>query len=44
MSVGKHVGDNLKFAVGYNFTRFDDSLLNRDADLKGWFVNLVGKY
>ncbi len=44
LSLGKHVGDNLKFAVGYNFTRFDDSLLNDDADVKGWFVNLVGKY
>jgi len=44
LSVGRHVGNNLKFAVGYNFTRFDDSLLNDDADVKGWFVNLVGKY
>lgn len=44
LSIGKHVGDNLKFSVGYNFTNFDDSLLNDDADVKGWFVNLVGKY
>jgi len=44
VSVGRHVGDHLKFSVGYNFTRFDDSLLNDNIDIGGWFVNLVGKY
>lgn len=44
LSLGRHVGDNLKLAVGYNFTEFDDSLLNNDSDVKGWFLNLVGKY
>lgn len=43
-AVGRQVGDNLKFSVGYNFTRFDDSLLNDNIDIGGWFVNLVGKY
>ena len=44
VSVGRHVGDHLKFAVGYNFTRFDDNLLNDNVEVGGWFVNLVGKY
>jgi hypothetical protein len=43
-SVGRHVGDHVKLAVGYNFTRFDDSKLERDYDVRGWFVNLIGKY
>lgn len=44
LSLGKHVGENVKFAVGYNFTRFDDNLVDQDYDVNGWFVNLVGKY
>lgn len=43
-SVGRHVGDHVKLAIGYNFTQFDDNLINRDYDVSGWFVNLVGKY
>lgn len=44
LSLGRHVGDNLTFSLGYNFTRFDDNLANDTADVDGWFVNLVGKY
>lgn len=44
LTLGRHVGNNLKFEVGYNFTRFDDNLLNDNIDIGGWFVNLVGKY
>jgi len=44
ISVGRHVGDHLKLSAGYNFTRFDDSLLNDNIDIGGWFINLVGKY
>jgi len=44
VAVGRHVGDHLKFSVGYNFTRFDDNLLNDNIDIGGWFINLVGKY
>ena len=43
-SVGRHVGDHVKLAVGYNFTRFDDNLIDRDYDVSGWFINLIGKY
>ena len=44
LSFGRHVGDHVKLAVGYNFTTFDDNLLEDQYDVKGWFVNLVGKY
>ncbi len=43
-SLGRQVGDNVKVAVGYNFTRFDDNLIEEDYDVQGWFFNLVGKY
>lgn len=44
LAIGRNVGDHLNLSVGYNFTAFDDNLLNDDADVQGWFVNLVGKY
>jgi hypothetical protein len=44
LAVYRHVGDNLKVGVGYNFTDFDDDLTSYDYDTKGWFINLVGKY
>ncbi len=44
VSVDRHIGKNMKIGVGYNFTNFNDDLSNTDADAKGWFINLVGKY
>jgi len=44
LSVGRRVGDNLTFSLGYNFTSFDDDLTNDSYDVKGWFVNLIGTY
>ncbi len=43
-TIGRRVGDNLTFSVGYNFTSFDDDLSNDSYDAKGWFINLVGAY
>ncbi len=43
-TIGKRVGQHLTFAVGYNFTNFDDNLANDSYDVKGWFLNLVGTY
>jgi len=43
-SIGRRVGDNLTFSIGYNLTSFDDDLTNDDYDVKGWFVNLIGTY
>ena len=44
VALGYNVGRNLQFSVGYNFTAFDDNLANDDYDVRGWFLNLVGKY
>lgn len=44
ISIDRHIGKNLKIAIGYNFTDFDDDLRSKDGMAEGWFVNLVGKY
>lgn len=44
LSVGYNVSNMFQFSVGYNFTSFDDNLVNDDYDVKGWFLNFVGKY
>lgn len=40
----RHVGDNMKIGVGYNFTDFSDDLTQLDYQYDGWFLNLLGKY
>lgn len=40
----RHVGDNAKVGVGYNFSKFSDDLTNFDTDSDGFFLNLVGKF
>jgi hypothetical protein len=40
----RHLGDNGKIGVGYNFADFDDDLTRLDYDSKGWFLNVIGKY
>ncbi|PSW65369.1 hypothetical protein C0W88_09875 [Photobacterium leiognathi subsp. mandapamensis] len=45
VSVNKHINDNVKIGVGYNFSKFDDDLVhNDDYNAKGVFINLVGKF
>jgi outer membrane protein OmpA-like peptidoglycan-associated protein len=44
MSIDRHIGNNFKVGVGYNFTDFSDDLRDLDYDNQGWFLNLVGKY
>ncbi len=39
----RHVGENLKIGVGYNFTDFSDDLTDLSYDSQGVFVNFVGK-
>ena len=41
--VYRHVGDNFKVGVGYNFGRFSDDLTDLVQDDQGVFFNLVGK-
>jgi len=44
VSVDRHIGDNMKMGIGYNFTDFNDDLSDTTGTAKGWFVNLLGKY
>ena len=44
LGVYKHLGENFKVGVGYNFAGFNDDLTDLDTDADGWFINLVGKY
>ena len=39
----RHVGKNLKFGVGYNFTDFSDDLTDLSYDHQGVFVNVIGQ-
>ncbi|RDH81166.1 MAG: flagellar motor protein MotB [endosymbiont of Galathealinum brachiosum] len=41
--VYRHIGKNIKFGVGYNFTDFSDDLTDLDYDSKGFFINLIAK-
>jgi uncharacterized repeat protein (TIGR01451 family) len=43
LGIERHINDNLKVGVGYNFTDFSDDLGNLDYQRNGWFINLVGK-
>jgi uncharacterized repeat protein (TIGR01451 family) len=43
LGIERHINDNLKVGVGYNFTDFSDDLGNLDYQRSGWFINLVGK-
>ncbi|MEZ5870925.1 MAG: TonB-dependent receptor [Nitratireductor sp.] len=42
--VYRHVGDNMKLGVGYNFGRFSDDLSDLVMDDQGVFVNVIGKF
>ncbi|KAG1700431.1 hypothetical protein GQR58_005125 [Nymphon striatum] len=43
-AVYRHVGDNFKVGVGYNFGSFSDDLSDLTKDDGGVFVNIVGKF
>jgi len=40
----RHVGNNFKVGVGYNFGRFSDDLRDLTLDDEGVFLNIVGKF
>ncbi len=42
--VYRHIGDNLKLGVGYNFGRFSDDLTDLTWDDQGVFINVIGKF
>jgi len=39
----RHIGNNIKVGVGYNFTDFSDDLTDLSYNSQGVFVNFVGK-
>jgi hypothetical protein len=43
-AIYRHVGENFKIGVGYNFAQFSDDLRDLVADDHGVFVNAVGKF
>ncbi|WP_440409084.1 TonB-dependent receptor [Neorhizobium petrolearium] len=43
-AIYRHVGDNFKVGVGYNFGRFSDDLRDLTFDDEGVFLNVVGKF
>ncbi|MEI7527935.1 MAG: OmpA family protein [Elusimicrobiota bacterium] len=40
----RHLGNNLKLGVGYNFTDFSDDLTDLSYTSRGWFVNILAKF
>ena len=44
LAVYRHLGNNIKLGVGYNFTDFSDDLTDLSYTSQGWFVNLVAKF
>ena len=43
-AVYRHIGNNLKVGIGYNFGQFSDDLSDLTADDHGVFLNVVGKF
>jgi hypothetical protein len=44
VALNRHIGENFKLGVGYNFSKFNDNLKKDDYNANGWFINLVGKF
>lgn len=44
LGVDRHLNDNLRLGLGYNFTDFSDDLTRLDFNQEGWFLNVVGTY
>ena len=40
----RHIGNNFKVGVGYNFGKFSDDLTDLTYDDRGLFINLIAKY
>jgi len=43
-AVYRHIGDNFKVGVGYNFGRFSDDVADVTLDDEGVFLNVIGKF
>ncbi len=40
----RHIGENLKIGIGYNFASFSDDITDLTYDDEGIFINLIGKF
>lgn len=40
----RHINNNVKIGLGYNFGRFSDDLADLTQDDKGAFINLIAKF
>ncbi|MGB0900824.1 hypothetical protein [Halocynthiibacter sp.] len=40
----RHINNNVKLGIGYNFGRFSDDLADLTQDEKGAFINLIAKF
>jgi hypothetical protein len=43
-AVYRHINDNFKVGVGYNFGGFNDDLRDQTYDHQGIFINAVGQF
>ena len=43
-AIYRHVGNNFKMGIGYNFSQFSDDLTDVTYDDEGIFLNVVGKF
>ena len=43
-AIYRHVGNNAKIGIGYNFGRFSDDLTDLTHDDQGVFLNVIGKF
>ncbi len=43
LGIDYHLGNNFKVGAGYNFSNFNDDLINFNFNSQGWFLNVVGK-
>jgi hypothetical protein len=44
VAVYRHLSDNFKIGVGYNFGHFSDDLRSINSDSHGIFINAIGKF
>jgi long-subunit fatty acid transport protein len=44
VGVYRHINDNFKIGVGYNFTDFSDNLTDLSYSSYGWFINAIASF
>jgi hypothetical protein len=43
-AVYRNLGNNVKFGIGYSWSKFSDDLTDQSASSRGPFINLIGKF